>query len=116
MIVKIFTLKKGLELIEDVIAIRIKSEETNLLILKDYISLLGKINGDLEIETSDNTITFNNIKANFMNDNNTFSVIIDDEYHDLLFFWNKWFSNIFLFVSSIYSYLNNIFLFKQKKN
>ena len=53
MIVRIFTLKKGLELIEDVIAIRIKSEETNLLILKDYISLLGKINGDLEIETSD---------------------------------------------------------------
>ena len=39
-------------------------------------------NGDLEIETSDNTITFNNIKANFMNDNNTFSVIIDEEYHD----------------------------------
>ena len=56
MIVRIFSLKKGLEIIENVIAIRIKSKDYHLLILKDYISLLGKINGDLEIETSDKTI------------------------------------------------------------
>lgn len=78
MIVKIFTLRKGLEVLENVIAIRIKSKNYNLLILKDYISLLGEIEGELEIEFENDTIKYENIKANFINDNNTFSVIFDE--------------------------------------
>ena len=78
MIVKIFTLKNGLEVLENVIAIRIKSKEYNLLILKDYVSLLGEIDGELEIEFENETKKFENLKASFMNDNNTFSVIFDE--------------------------------------
>ena len=82
MIVKLFTLKNGLDVINDVVAIRIKSNEYNLLILKDYISLLGEIHGDLEIEVEDNTIKYENINASFMNNNNVFSVIFDEGYND----------------------------------
>ena len=78
MIVKIFTLKNGLDVYENVIAIRIKSKDYNLLILKDYVSLLGEIDGELEIEFENETKKFENIKASFMNDNNTFSVIFDE--------------------------------------
>ena len=78
MIVKIFTLKNGMELINNVVAIRIKSSEYNLLILKDYISLLGDIHGNVEIETEDDKKSFDNINANFINHNNVFSLIIDE--------------------------------------
>ena len=70
MIVRIFTLKNGLEVLENVVAIRIKSKEYNLLILKDYVSLLGEIEGELEIELENEVKKFENIKASFMNDNN----------------------------------------------
>ena len=82
MIVKLFTLKKGLEIVENVLAIRIKSTDYNLLILKDYISLLGEIHGDLEIETENDVKEFNNIDANFINHDNTFSIIFDGDYND----------------------------------
>ena len=53
MIVKIFTLKKGLRKLEDVSAIRIKSKDYNLLILKDYIAIMGRITGEFSIEVND---------------------------------------------------------------
>ena len=85
MIVRIFTLKNGLEVLENVVAIRIKSKEYNLLILKDYVSLLGEIEGELEIELENEVKKFENIKASFMNDNNCFSIIFDEDIDDWLF-------------------------------
>ncbi|MBR2678928.1 MAG: hypothetical protein IKE63_05880 [Bacilli bacterium] len=82
MIVRIFTLKNGLEVLENVVAIRIKSKEYNLLILKDYVSLLGEIEGELEIELENEVKKFENIKASFMNDNNCFSIIFDEDIDD----------------------------------
>lgn len=87
MLVRIFTLQNGLQLIDNVIAIRIKSPNTNLLILKDYVSQLGNIDGTVEIETDIDTISLNDIKGSFINDNNIFSLIIDEGYNDRLFFW-----------------------------
>ena len=79
MIVKIFTLKKGLRKLEDVSAIRIKSKDYNLLILKDYIAIMGRINGDFSIEVNNEIIEFNNIDAYYVNSNNEFNIIIDGE-------------------------------------
>lgn len=79
--VRIFNLRNGLDIIDNVVAIRINSKDYNLLILKDYVSLLGEIHGDLEIETDSDTIKYSNVNANFMNDNNVFSIIFDEEYH-----------------------------------
>ena len=79
MIVKIFTIKEGLKLIEDVIAIRIKSGDYNLLILKDYLSIMGEIEGTIEIETSSDKIKYDDIKAYYMNNNNQFNMIVENE-------------------------------------
>lgn len=78
MIVKVFTLEKGLEVIENVIAIRVKSKDYNLLIFKDYISLLGEIHGSLDIETENETRSFKDIDANYINHDNVFSVILSE--------------------------------------
>ena len=79
MIVRIFSLKKGLEIIENVIAIRIKSKDYHLLILKDYVSHIGEIHGDMEIELENDLLSFNDIDAMFINDNNIFNVIYEEE-------------------------------------
>ncbi len=79
MIVKIFTLKKGLRKLEDVSAIRIKSKDYNLLILKDYIAIMGRINGDFSIEVNDDIIEYKDVDAYYVNSNNEFNVIIDGE-------------------------------------
>ena len=78
MIVRVFTLKSGLEDYENVQAIRIKSREYNLLILKDYLPIIGKIEGNLQIEISeDNKINFEEIKAYYINEKNIFNVMIE---------------------------------------
>lgn len=79
MIVKIFTLKKGLRKLEDVSAIRIKSKDYNLLILKDYIAIMGRISGDFSIEVNDDIIEYKDVDAYYVNSNNEFNVIIDGE-------------------------------------
>ena len=79
MIVKIFTLKKGLRKIEGVSAIRIKSKDYNLLILKDYVAIMGRIEGDFSVEINENIIEYNNVDAYYVNSNNEFNVIIDGE-------------------------------------
>ena len=79
MIVCIFSLKKGLEIIENIIAIRIKSKDYHLLILKDYVSHIGEIHGDLEIELENYLLSFNEIDALFINYNNIFNVIYEKE-------------------------------------
>lgn len=79
MIVKIFTLKKGLRKLEDVSAIRIKSKDYNLLILKDYIAIMGRITGEFSIEVNDDIIEYKYVDAYYVNSNNEFNVIIDGE-------------------------------------
>ena len=79
MIVKIFTLKKGLRKLEDVSAIRIKSKDYNLLILKDYIAIMGRITGEFSIEVNDDIIEYKDVDAYYVNSNNEFNFIIDGE-------------------------------------
>ena len=79
MIVKIFTLKKGLRKLEYVSAIRIKSKDYNLLILKDYVAIMGRIEGDFSLEINENIIEYTNVDAYYVNSNNEFNVIIDGE-------------------------------------
>ena len=81
MIVKIFTLKNGLEIINNVSAIRIKSKDYNLLILKDYLPIIGQIEGSFEIESSDleSNLLHDNVKACYLVENNIFNVLIEGE-------------------------------------
>lgn len=74
--VKIITISKGLEYIENVKAIRIKSDDYNLLILKDYMPIIGEVNGMVEIETIEETKVLENIIAYYIHSNNEFELIV----------------------------------------
>lgn len=74
--VKIFSLKNGLEIIENVSVIRIKSDDYNLLIMPDYMPLLGEVVGNIDFESESMSKSYTNIDGYYVNSNNEFSLII----------------------------------------
>ena len=62
MIVNVYTFKDGIQTFNEVTAIRIKSKDYNLLILKDYLAIVGEIDGDIEIETVDGKTLYDKVK------------------------------------------------------
>ena len=79
MIVKIYSLSRGVENFTEVKAIRIKSKKYNLLIMKDYLPIIGEIDGSFEIEMENETKLIDPIKAYYVNQNNIFELIIKED-------------------------------------
>ena len=79
MLVKIFTLKNGLEVIENANAVRIISSDYNLLILKDYVAIIGKVEGVVEIESEGEKKELKDIIAYYVSHNNVFNLMIEGE-------------------------------------
>lgn len=76
--VRIFDMKHGLVEYENVKTIRIISKDYNLLIMKDYLSIIGEIIGSVDIKGSDVDISFKQIKAFYMNSKNVFNLMIEE--------------------------------------
>ena len=74
--VKIFSLAKGLEILDDIKIIRIKSKDYNLLLMPGYMSLLGEINGSVDFESDSDTFNYENIVAYYVNSNDEFSLLL----------------------------------------
>lgn len=75
---KLFTVTDGLTEYNDVKLIRIKSDKYNLLIMEDYLPIIGDINGSVTIEMNDNVVVKENIIAYYMHKDNTFELIIKE--------------------------------------
>ena len=76
--VKVFSLSKGLEIIDNVRIIRIKSDDYNLLLMPGYMSILGEIDGNVDFELDDDTIHYNNIVAYYVHSNDEFSLLLKE--------------------------------------
>lgn len=77
--VRVFDMKNGLVEIENVKSVRITSKDYNLLIMKDYLSILGEIIGSVNIKSNTEDITYDKIKAFYMNSDNVFNLMIKEE-------------------------------------
>ncbi|MCI8444622.1 MAG: hypothetical protein HFJ37_05700 [Clostridia bacterium] len=64
---------------EKVEAIRIKSKEYQLTIMKDHLPILGEIEGNIQIEFLEQTIKLENIVAYYMHKHNQFKLFIKEE-------------------------------------
>lgn len=73
--VRVFDLQ-GLVEYEDVKIVRIISKDYNLLIMKDYLPIIGEIDGNVDIKSEKEEINLRNIKAFYMNSNNEFNLMI----------------------------------------
>ena len=76
--VRIFDLDKGLTEYEHIKVIRIVSKDYNLLIMEDYLSIIGEIEGSIDIKSEDIDISFSKIKAFYMNSGNVFNLMIKE--------------------------------------
>ena len=76
--VRIFDLTKGLIEYEHIKIIRIISKDYNLLIMQDYLPILGEIEGSVDIKNEEIEINYKNIKAFYMNSGNVFNLMIKE--------------------------------------
>jgi len=76
--VRIFDMAHGLVEYDDVKTIRIISRDYNLLIMKDYLSVIGEIVGSVDIKGENVDISFKQIKAFYMNSKNVFNLMIEE--------------------------------------
>lgn len=76
--VRIFNIENGLREYKDIKIIRIISKDYNLLIMKDYLPIIGEIEGSVDIKNDEVNLSFNDIKAFYMNSNNEFNLMIKE--------------------------------------
>lgn len=76
--VRIFDIENGLREYKDIKIIRIISKDYNLLIMKDYLPIIGEIEGNVDIKNDEVNLSFKNIKAFYMNSNNEFNLMIKE--------------------------------------
>lgn len=76
--VRIFDLEHGLTEYEDIKFIRIISKEYNLLIMKDYMPIIGEIDGSISIKNEDIDLNYETIKAFYMQSDNVFNLMIKE--------------------------------------
>lgn len=76
--VRIFDIENGLREYKDIKIIRIISKDYNLLIMKDYLPIIGEIEGNVDIKNDEVNLSFKDIKAFYMNNNNEFNLMIKE--------------------------------------
>lgn len=77
--VKILSMKKGLIEYENVQFIKIKSKKYNLMIMKDYLPIIGEIQGKIEIETLKEKVKLDNIIGYYIHKHNEFNLFLKED-------------------------------------
>ncbi|MBR4230578.1 MAG: hypothetical protein IKR74_00240 [Bacilli bacterium] len=80
--VNVFDLKSGLTTYENANYVRIVSKDYNLLIMLDYMPIIGELQGKVDIKTDKGELHFENIVASYMNSNNVFNLMIQGEMNE----------------------------------
>lgn len=74
--VRIFDMEHGLREFENVKFIRLISKDYNLLIMKDYLSIIGEVEGSINIKLENDELNYEQVKAFYMNSDNVFNLLI----------------------------------------
>ena len=76
--VRIFDLKTGLVEYEHIKFVRIISTDYNLLIMQDYLPIIGEVDGSIDIKGDDIDISYPKIEAFYMNSGNVFNLMVKE--------------------------------------
>jgi len=77
-VVQLLNINGGVTEYTDVKYIKIVSKKYNLIIMRDYLPIIGEINGEIEIAREDNTISLNRVKGYFMHKHNKFNLFYSE--------------------------------------
>ena len=78
MIVKVLSLKSGVEVLENIVSIKINSKKYNLLIMKNYTPIIGEINGTIEIQSETTNKKYEDIIGYYLNIDNEFRLMLKE--------------------------------------
>jgi len=70
--VKVFSYENALQIYNDIALIRIKSKNSSLLIMEDYLPIVGEIKGDISFANDKDEISLKNICGYYIHRKNTF--------------------------------------------
>ena len=78
--IKVIILEDNIEIVkkENIRLIRIVSSNYNLLIMKDYLPIIGYLDGSITIE-GEETIKYDKIKGIFSNVKNVFYLVVKEK-------------------------------------
>lgn len=77
--VRICSRENGLEEYENVHVVRLVSKRYNLLIMADYLPIIGELEGSVFFRTEEKEYTRERLKGYFMHKNNEFSLMLEEE-------------------------------------
>lgn len=80
--VKVLSMKNGLQEYDDVQFIKIVSKDYNLIIMKDYLPIIGEINGKVEISRVNGSDIMQKIVGYYIHKHNEFKLFIKEEEND----------------------------------
>ena len=75
---KIVSIDKGLQEYEGVEMIRVVSQNHNLLILQNYMPLIGRLDGYVDLVFQDKTLRFSDLQGYYMHKKNEFSLLVQE--------------------------------------
>ena len=76
--VEVVDRKTGVQYFDNVRLVRLKSRDHNLLIMEDYMPVIGEVTGFVELVFADKTVEFNPIHGFYMHKQNKFSLLIEN--------------------------------------
>ena len=74
---KIVSMENGLQEFEEIEMIRVKGESHSLLILQNYMPLLGHLDGYVDIVLKDETLRIKDVQGYYMHKQNEFSLLVE---------------------------------------
>lgn len=77
-VVQLLNINGGVTEYQDVKFIKIISKKYNLIIMRDYLPIIGEVQGEIEIGTDDNTINLKKVKGYFMHKHNKFNLFYSE--------------------------------------
>ncbi|MBR1390848.1 MAG: hypothetical protein IJ567_05275 [Lachnospiraceae bacterium] len=75
---RIVSIKNGLQEFDEVEMIRVKSQRHTLLIMQNYMPVIGELDGYVELVFENHTSRLEGLKGYFMHKKNLFSLIVEE--------------------------------------
>ncbi|MCR5145495.1 MAG: hypothetical protein K6B67_09405 [Lachnospiraceae bacterium] len=75
---KVVDRDEGLKEYDNIRMIRVVSRDYNLLIMEDYMPIIGRVGRSVELITEDETIKFSPVQGFFMHKKNEFYLLIEN--------------------------------------
>lgn len=78
---RVSSFENGLQVYSDIRLIRIKSSKYNLLIMKDYLPILGQVEGRISFVGEEQEVVLEGIQGFFCHKHNVFSLLLKENPH-----------------------------------